>query len=47
MRSRSETLAATRRGANRPGEAITSGTRAAPSKKFILYQSPRSPSISP
>jgi hypothetical protein len=31
----------------RPGAAIISGTRAEPSKKFILNHSPRSPSISP
>ena len=35
------------RGAKRPGLATTSGTRLAPSKKLILYQRPRSPSISP
>ena len=47
MRSTSETLAATRRGSKRPGLAMTSGTRHEPSKKLILYQRPRSPSISP
>ncbi|MNL46580.1 hypothetical protein D3C87_1693090 [compost metagenome] len=30
-----------------PGAAIISGTRAEPSKKHILNQSPRSPSMSP
>ena len=39
--------AATRRGAKRSGACTISGMRAAPSKKFILYQRPRSPSMSP
>ena len=41
-----ETGTSTRPGAS-PGAAIISGTRADPSKKFILNHSPRSPSISP
>ena len=46
-RSSSETGSATRPGAIRPGAETISGTRADGSKKAILYQSPRSPSISP
>ena len=34
-------------GAARPGAAIISGTRAEPSRKLILNQRPRSPSMSP
>ena len=45
--STSDTGSATRRGANRPGAWSTSGMRAEPSKKLILYQRPRSPSMSP
>ena len=42
-----DTGADTRPGRNRPGADTTNGTRADPSKKLILYQSPRSPSMSP
>ena len=46
-RSTSDTGAATRRGAKRPGADTTSGTRAESSKKHCLNHMPRSPSISP
>ena len=45
--STSDTGAATRRGTNRRGAWTISGILADPSKKLILYQSPRSPSMSP
>ena len=45
-RSIVETGASTRPG-SMPGAAIIKGTRAEPSRKDILYHSPRSPSMSP
>ena len=46
VRSMVETGVVTRPGV-RPGAEIIKGTRAAPSKKFILNHSPLRPSISP
>ena len=46
-RSTSDAEPATRRAANLPGACTMKGIRHAGSKKFILYQSPRSPSMSP
>jgi len=46
-RSIVDTAAGTLPGGKSAGARTMSGTRAAPSKKLILYQAPRSPSISP